>query len=236
MSDNSIRDILERFGVDDKSDEVIELVGEATNSGVSEKKATPPILVHIIHLNTDMTWSEICKELDLDIQDHLNLRRELVKNDVITSKVKKPSNLVRGKPAELLKEIENSHSYDIFDGSNPYSWVCGAIYIDEWINLRNTDPDMVSDRYHCKVGDIVSKSEKLVNYDEFDRVYGDVTIDGPLSTILSRRRHTIGTLRESLGDTSDEVRKRLGALDRESEYQLKKVDFAGIKFYWAEED
>lgn len=232
---SSVKEVLENHGAGERVEEALELVHQATEAGVSKKNATPAILVHMIHLESDKTWAEICDDLDLDINDLLSYRKELVKSDVIKNTVRRPSDIVSGKPREMLKNLENSHADWVFDGTKPSNWVASAIYLDEWISLRGTSPEMVGSQYNCESDTVVELAERLVRSKPFSRTYATESIDGPLGTLLARRRHTIGTLRLSLSDTSTAVEDRLRSVERESKYQLESEEFADETFYWTTE-
>lgn len=228
----SIQDVLETYELDERVDDVINTVQEAQDAGVSKKDATPTIVVHTVHVNSHKTWVEICNELGVDADRLLETRKELVRSDVITNKVESPSELVQGRPAELLELAENAHSDEIYDGTSPNSWVAGAIYLDEWINLRETPVEEVADRYDCNTKTVTDAAENLVVLRVFPRAYTADELDGSLGRVLARRRHSIETLRRSISDTSSGVRTRLDALEKSGEWQLESTAFGGTTFYW----
>jgi len=231
----SVKDLLENFGVEDEAEKVISLIHDATDAGMSRKAATPPAVISVIHENTDNTMFEICDTVGVDVKKLMKQRRELIKSGVLDISIDRPSKMCQGKPSELLETVENAHSDMIFDGSKPTSWLSAVSYIHEYIHMSDMPIEVVAEQYRSSVGTIVKKSEKLVNLDEFDRVYADPDIDGSLGALLARRRHSVGTLRYSLSDTSDTVRDRLTALDRESNYELKSENYGEKTFYWAKD-
>lgn len=233
----SVKDILEKFDVADRSEEAVEMVHAAKEAGISKKSATPAIVVHIIHKETDKTWPEICNELEIDLKNMLQYRRELVKSDVISDKVQRPSELAKGRVRNFLELTENAHADEIYDGTSPSNWVAAATYLDEWVHLRGTTLEMVADQYQCSTDTIVELSSRLVNFSTFARAYAENgDIDGSLGALLRRRRHTKESLRLTLSETTNAVSDRLAALDRESSYQLQTTEYAGVKFYWTEEE
>lgn len=233
---SSVKNVLSQHSAESRVDDALDLIHEATENGIDKKKATPAILVHMIHLETDKTWAEICDDLDMPLSGLLDYRKDLVNEDIITTKVRRPSDIVSGKSKELLKNCENSNADTIFDGSKPSNWVAGAVYLDEWINLRGTEPGMVAEQYNCEPEKVEERAEDLVRFSPFARTYATRDIDAPLGPLLARRRHTTETLRLSLSDTSKAVEDRLKSLDRESDYQLHEEEFAGVTFYWASDE
>lgn len=236
MTDKSVREILETYGLEDKTEDVIELVHKATSEGVQRKKAAPVTVIHVIHKNTEYTWYEICDNLGVDGNAMLKQRQVLIRTNIITDKLTRPSNMCQGGPSTLLAAIENSNSDDVFDGTRPSNWVAAATHIDEYIQLRETPKKTIASQFGTTTETITKLAGELVSFSSFDRAYSSHTIEGSLSAMLSARRYSIGNLRFTLNDTSKSVRKRIRDVERKSENTVKSEDFHGTEFYWIEGD
>lgn len=235
MSDKSVEDILAKYDAEERTDKARELIHEATNSGIERRKATPAILVHIIHLNKEENWNDICNELNLDINEMINTRRQLVRTGVIDNKVRRPSELVHGKYKEVLEKIENEHPDRIFDGTSPYTWVAGVVYLDEWLNMRGTTIKMVAGTYHVDSSNVRKARSELVRFDAFHRAYGETEIDGSLGELLHARRYSLKSMAVALSETTKDVRNRLTALENESDYTINNQEINDVTFYWTVE-
>lgn len=228
----SVSDVLESYQLEDEIDEVLDLIKKAKSEGMKRKEATPAVVVHAIHINTHKTWAEICTELGTNPDTLLKSRKQLKKYGVIDNAVDTPSTLLQGDPAHLLELAENTHSDEIYDGTNPNSWVAGAIYLDEWVNLRETPAQEVANRYDCNHDIVIETAERLVGLKVFPRAYATEKIDVSLGALLARRRHSLESLRRSISDTSSGARRRLRDLEQADEWELQTIDFGDVEFYW----
>lgn len=231
----TVRDILEIYDLENEVEETLKLIHSASDNGVDRINAAPAIVVHVIHSNTDNDWYTICRDLGVDAQKLLRHREVLVKVGVISDKIRKPSQLARGEVKELLKRFEKNHSDKVFDGTNPKSWVAATTYLVEYIHMRDTPISDIAYQYETTSGTIVKALDRIVEFESFDRAISEGEIPPSLGDVLRRRRHTIESLRLTLGDTSNAVRKRIRALEKESEYDVFSEEFGDKTFYWVEE-
>lgn len=234
-SSPSVRDVLESYDLADKSKEVIQLIHDASEKGVDRKVGAPCIIVHTIHRNADKTWYEICEELGADADRLIQHRKLLIKSDILSDDINRPSSLCQGNPERLLRLAENSYSDNIYDGTKASSWVAGATYLDEYIHLRQTPMREIESQFNCTKPTILNTADRLVQMSVFDRAYTTTDTGYSLGELLARRRFTIESLRLSLSETSGAVRRRLKAVEKQSEWQLLTEDFGGKTFYWTKD-